>query len=926
MGAGAGKQYTSDKTRHAENVYEAVRAYEAAHPHDFTHDYGHLQPFKTRVQMAAVEAKRKGKDIDSSLAQLNDADLETLRKFVEDTWRQKEEDRKRKNENDAAMTVEEFVEEDPNLNDNAQDNIDETTSVLSYGDGEEPGGEGDSDGEIDSSHSLLLGKSKSRDDDDEKLESSGEIVEDLELQNDNSVDHGRNAAVKIFPMDVATDMAGIGYTTPNRKGPRPVPANNRAEESKEMGIADALAKFWEIDEVGSITSQLDLGIAESPRNGSFSPFSPDLRSSRRSLESVQTKERNKRLDERNERLMGLQRQKVMSYTENAKLEREVEELQRQLEIMDELDRAAGIQHSSSSTNVHSTPVRLHNSMQSSASTIYNSANNTPIQSSTNSQSGSHSTQRGGHHAAHQPSKLSYIYPIDEETNDWSNSLMGTPDAKIIQQQQRAAYYGNGRHNKDKKSMASSSSSDEENVPSSNPVQGGSNPAGHHRGHHVHHGHQRHNKNPSSSSSVTNTPVGPNAAGKMANPSNNFSTPIAPSSGSLVAGNSSNSGGNNKVSRRSRSEDKANPSPSNLGGNSNSATPTAAGAAGNASFAYADGKINNSNSTPAQEKGAPSDSSAGKNRSIFGGGRRARYRSGSNGNNTGDDSDDSASNGNNSNKPLYFTPSNGPLNKFAAANGGVGGGGGERDNSVRRANGNNNSNNGVASNYASDSDTNVSSQIAPLSARGAGGKSISTSNIPSSGANNSGGKKPHGGNGSGSGNAGVSGPKMAQAAANLLASGSASNTSSAIALDNLMAPGNSHQSSPGNTHSYSPTKKHADARRARNTIQTTENDHKLSPSHPTAHNGDGSGGNGAGSNISLNNKHHFRRHRDAKDNNASEDETSSVATNNNKAPSKNTALKRLNKRYAPPLRFSLLCPLHHQRWTHDAFECQQAALG
>lgn len=788
MGAGAAKQYQSDKTRHAEIVFEAVRAYEAAHPNEYNNDYAHLQTFKTRVQLAAVDAKRKGKDIDSSLAQLSDADFETLRKFVEDSWRQKEEDRKRKNDN-AVMTVEEFVEEDPNLNDNAQD---ETTSVLSYGDGEEgQGEEADSDGEIDSSHSLLLGKSKSRDDDDEKLESSGEIVEDLENHNEPSIDHGRAAAVKIFPMDVATDMATLGYTTPNRKGPKQQ-STPRMEETKEMGIADALAKFWEIDEIGSIQSQLNLG-TESPRAGSFSPFSPDVRSSRRSFESAETKERNKHLDERNERLMGLQRKKVMSFTQNAQLEREVEVLQRQLERMDELDRAAGIMDD---VPYHATPIRLHNSMQNSASTIYSSANNTPIQSNNAANLLSANRQGNSHH---QPSKLSYIYPIDEEANDWNNSIMGTPDAKVVpnsnrqlQQQQHRAYYQNGKDKKN--SMTSSSSSDEDSVSNrnkNNQVQG-------------------------------RKPPGP---------------PPAAQSGIKQSSNNRQA--------RLRAEDKMNPSSS---GSSIHNTPAAVATNSNVTQHSTDGKSSsNVHVTPnsaQQDKnwssgGGVETNSSSHNKNLRGG-RRIRYRNSSN---AGEDSDDSASN----NKSNYFTPtSNSKLAGISS---------GDRDNNAARKNASTNSNNA-----ASDSDTN--SQVMPLSARGAANKNNAGNIVPS---NNSGKK---------------AGPKLSLSSGGVggaaIATASSSSLDSSVAMPASIMNGNMGNSPLVGLGGMSPIKRHSDARRARNTIQT-ENDHKSSPTNASSKTTqDPSLGN---INRRAGNMH-------------SEDEHSVAGS---KGPSKNTALKRLNKR-------------------------------
>lgn len=662
MGAGATKQYPADKTRHAEIVYESVRDYEATYPSEFNDDYTYAQSFKKRVLLAAADAKRKGRDVDSSLAQLTDADLETLRKYVEENRRKAREENTKAAADNAVMTVEEFVEEDPNLNDNAQDNIDETTSVLSYGDGEEPNAEVDSEGEIDSSHSLMLGRgsSKSNHGEEDKMGSSGEILEDLDLPHGYNPDNGRNSAVKVFPMSQPPSMA-----TPKRKsseGKR----GQEIEETKEMGIADALAKFWEIDEIGSIASQLSLGL-ESPRNSTFSPFSPERQHNRsgvhRSLDSVVTKsgqfaDRLQKADEKNERLMGLQRQKVMSYTQNAQLEREVEALQRQLERMEDLERGS-MGHNE--RGPHQSPVKLHNSMQSSASTIYSSANNTPQHVS------SSLLHPPNSHYPH--SKLSYIYPIDEE-NDWSAS-MNSPDGKQAlssfarqqqHQQQQHAYYQQPHHggksnHKDRKHAASSSSSDEEVLNSVHPQGIVSEKRG----------------GPSNKPAkiITGTTSNRIREEKQV-------PPAASSSSSLM---------NNRENKNTNANSTVSPTANALNSN------------GNGSVMQADGK---ESSKPMR------------------GGRRSRYRgsygsSNANNNDSGIDSDDSASNHNNNNGNFsnnkagysYMTPTQG--SKLSARAGYLGNNSGNNNNS-----------------YASDSDTPQQS-LQPLSARGNSNKSLTGSN-------------------------------------------------------------------------------------------------------------------------------------------------------------------------------------------------------
>lgn len=442
MGAGAGKQFQSDKTKHAEIILEAVQSYERAHPGEIPSDNFSFQShlFKRRVLLAAAESKRRGKDIDSSLNQLTDADLETLFHYIESNRNNKLKTKdvtipdpdqssnsstmnsvavspnvsgpvqistikdiletttkglevlaKTNVSENQVMTVEEFVEEDFN----GGDNIDETTSVLSYGDDDR---ENDSEAEVESSGSLLIHRPSSKKAQN-RLDSSGEIVEDLEVLDEShrhiSFDSGkndpmRNSGAKIFP-SVDTDATLV---------------------PKEQRIAQTLAKFWEIDDIGSVGSQLELG------SDSTLPFSPYVAKSDKNASSSRVgsayKDRGQKIDERNERLMGLQRQKVMSYTQNAQLEREVEALQKQLERMEELERSMELSPSGA---------KLNNSMASSASTFQGSAEKNP-----------HNSVKGQENIKKLSNRYSYIYPIDEEANEWPGS--GKDHKRIVPESKR----------------------------------------------------------------------------------------------------------------------------------------------------------------------------------------------------------------------------------------------------------------------------------------------------------------------------------------------------------------------------------------------------------------------------------------------------------------------------------------------------------
>jgi hypothetical protein len=84
MGAGyAGKNLSSDKAMHANEVLTAFNDYKMTLSEKEREETdATLFEFKRKVKSAASLSLRKGKDISQSLAKLNDADLETMRQYI----------------------------------------------------------------------------------------------------------------------------------------------------------------------------------------------------------------------------------------------------------------------------------------------------------------------------------------------------------------------------------------------------------------------------------------------------------------------------------------------------------------------------------------------------------------------------------------------------------------------------------------------------------------------------------------------------------------------------------------------------------------------------------------------------------------------------------------------------------------------------
>ena len=133
MGAGAAKHFQSEKAKHAATVLSTVQTYQKQQSSKLASPNSEVAPefFKKTIQLAAAEAKRRGNNIDESLAQLSDADMETLRHYAEsnnDFDEYEETDNfDAKGNRDLKLML---------LDEDADDVVDETTSVLSYGEDE----------------------------------------------------------------------------------------------------------------------------------------------------------------------------------------------------------------------------------------------------------------------------------------------------------------------------------------------------------------------------------------------------------------------------------------------------------------------------------------------------------------------------------------------------------------------------------------------------------------------------------------------------------------------------------------------------------------------------------------------------------------------------------------------------------------------
>eukprot|EP01034_Spumella_vulgaris_P031897 gene31897-39409_t len=324
------------------------------------------------------------------------------------------------------MKIEEIVDEDINA---GTDNIDETTSVLSYGDDEVPDNESENDesgsgfgrvavatirGDSSKSHHISSLAHVSKDEND--LMSSGDEIDD-HADSDSMLPLSRNPSrvgsaalrrgsngVRVFPMGAAPSSAtkrppshslsrgavrsrerpspsassqialeeklmfddeDSTPRTPKQQAPSVLPTSSHYYQSSlsvnkhlhsssaavhsPLGLilppsmAEKYSRIWEPEPLDNGPLTATSMAFDSPTVNNMHGASPGYKYKFNTQgggtpgRPAVYKDIGERIDERNDALMGLQRQKVISYTQNAQLEREVEALQRQLEKMDQLD-------------------------------------------------------------------------------------------------------------------------------------------------------------------------------------------------------------------------------------------------------------------------------------------------------------------------------------------------------------------------------------------------------------------------------------------------------------------------------------------------------------------------------------------------------------------------------------------------------------
>ena len=276
---------------------------------------------------------------------------------------------------------------------------------------------------------IVIAKAADDEDNDEEdphmqdgLEASIEV---LEMENDDK-DSQVSAAAEVKRTAGTGTGTGTGKT-PTGSGSGSGGNGNSQYRPKSganlkfFDLNDAFSKFWDNETENSVSS------LQSPGPGGLARFSPNPHRtpSRPGADGAargkavgmgragggggSSVEYQRSLDERNEALLGLQRQKVMSYTQNAQLEREVELLRKQLEKMEQLEKTFDMAKANR-------PV-FHDSLKQQQQQ----------QQQQQGSSDSSTARKQGSGAGFQPHwQMASIYPIDEEHaggfNDTANML------------------------------------------------------------------------------------------------------------------------------------------------------------------------------------------------------------------------------------------------------------------------------------------------------------------------------------------------------------------------------------------------------------------------------------------------------------------------------------------------------------------------
>lgn len=338
MGAAAGKNLSSGKAQHASVVLASINDFNASRVRkDLDHSDATLEEFKDTLNGASRYSLSHGKDISESLSQLSDGDLETMRQYVK-----KKQFTQRLNASRSASKQPQQQQQEVRSKDHALEEVGgdgDDTSVLTY----------DND-ELDEALDTF-----------DVLEASGNQLKlaDLEKSMDDR-DRGTNRKA-----GMAVAGGGIkGEGTPTTS-PSSLSSNDSA--GKKGGIISGAGagnsmllslttspegddkistkdKSKANDRISDLLSRGDNDVWD--LESSFDDDMPDSLKLPTTLVKRGGKvntymDPGEVIDAKNEALMGLQRQKVWSYTKNAQLQREVDVLHQQLEALEAMEKKLG---------------------------------------------------------------------------------------------------------------------------------------------------------------------------------------------------------------------------------------------------------------------------------------------------------------------------------------------------------------------------------------------------------------------------------------------------------------------------------------------------------------------------------------------------------------------------------------------------------
>jgi hypothetical protein len=385
MGAGASKKLLTDKAGLAELILNELAQFEEENP-GLAAAGGDFGPelFRKRVLLAAEDSKLKGKDVSVALSNLSEEDFAELSEMANDFIEKRN-----------------LIKKD---NQDDKDDLDDNTSVLSYGDEDqiELDNYTDDFNDINDSSPLVTERQ------DESIESK--LLLDVQKLNNKVYNRTGDSPtsdkshVGDRSLEDSTSSIGSiendGQIYPGYVNDNEIKRNSpQIHASIHPGVDDSPLKIetpttarestlWDLHSSGESSGSKELfdptGIIplSQPRKNIIDTNIEKYKN-KKSSDNTRSptgyyQDYGQKIDDKNESLMDLQRLKIQSYETNAKLQREVEVLQMQLEKIEALEVEMGIsaiKAGNKPTNQHSNPLSLPNNKFSCQNNIENRIQN-----------------------------------------------------------------------------------------------------------------------------------------------------------------------------------------------------------------------------------------------------------------------------------------------------------------------------------------------------------------------------------------------------------------------------------------------------------------------------------------------------------------------------------------------------------------------